>query len=279
MGFGRTAPGPREDAASKFKSLNDYLDQVREIVRQEIVDIMLLSASNVEKLAIQEGLFKQSKITPAGRANDTSDIWIVRGGTYVNEPSRPFSCATIDHIKYGKLTDDYSQPATGADLALYSMTFANEIERDHATLERFSAFRLECEKKQFRYFLEVFNPNLPKAVSPEEVGSFLNDHIIRALAGGPGRAASLPEDSLQRPRRARGTGQLRSTPDRRHSRRFRRHGDGCVSSPRRGEEIWRPRRTLRPQDQPRRKSAGHGRAATQSRRWRRRAERGCAALP
>ena len=185
MGFGRTAPGPRDDDAARgrFKSLEDYLDQVREIVRQGIVDIMLLSASNLEKLAIKEGLFRQSSVTPAARTNDTSDIWIARGGTYVNATSRPFRSATLEHIKYGKLTEDCAQPAIGADLGLYSMTFSNEVERDHATLESFRAFRLECEKKQFRYFLEVFNPNLDKAVAPEKVGEFLNDHIIRALAG------------------------------------------------------------------------------------------------
>jgi hypothetical protein len=63
------------------------------------------------------------------------------------------------------------------------MTFCNDLERDHATLERFRAFRLDCEKKRFRYFLELFNPNLGNAVAPREVGSFLNDHIIRGLAG------------------------------------------------------------------------------------------------
>ena len=68
-------------------------------------------------------------------------------------------------------------------MGLYSITFSNDLERDHATLESFRAFRLECEKKQFRYFLEVFNPNLADAVPAGEVGAFLNDHIIRALAG------------------------------------------------------------------------------------------------
>jgi hypothetical protein len=183
MGFGRTAPGPRDGAPEQFKSLEDYRDQIREVIRQEIVDIMLLSASNVEKLAIREGLFKQSKVTAAARANDTSDIWIARSGIYTKSPSLPFSTASIEHIKYGKLTDDCRQPASGADLGLYSMTFCNQCENDHATLERFRAFRHECEKKQFRYFLEVFNPNLSTAVPADEVGAFLNDHIIRALAG------------------------------------------------------------------------------------------------
>jgi len=34
-----------------------------------------------------------------------------------------------------------------------------------------------------RYFLEVFNPNAPVDVAPEDVGAFVNDSIIRTLAG------------------------------------------------------------------------------------------------
>ena len=41
------------------------------------------------------------------------------------------------------------------------MTFNNNLERDLATLERFHEFREEAERKGFRYFLEVFDPNMP----------------------------------------------------------------------------------------------------------------------
>ncbi len=46
------------------------------IVAQDVVDIMLLSASNLEKLA-GEGVFqKKPAVKPAIRANDTTDIWV-----------------------------------------------------------------------------------------------------------------------------------------------------------------------------------------------------------
>ena len=38
-------------------------------------------------------------------------------------------------------------------------------------------------KKQFRYFLEVFNPNVDPGIEAEKIGGFLNDCIIRCLAG------------------------------------------------------------------------------------------------
>ncbi|NLP09000.1 hypothetical protein GX408_01250 [bacterium] len=47
----------------------------------------------------------------------------------------------------------------------------------------FKSFRLEAEQKGFRYFLEVFNPNAGQAVPPEKLGQFINDHIVRDLAG------------------------------------------------------------------------------------------------
>ncbi len=191
MAFGIAAPGPAshkprngiESAESSWKSLQDIRNQIRAIIRQDIVDIVLLSASSLEQLAIKESLFENSLITPAARANDTTDIWIMRGGNYIEHPSRPFRTATIDHIKYGRLEKDHSKPATGADLGLYSITFNNDIAHDHRSLEEFHAFRLEAEKKHFRYFLEVFNPNIDLGFRSQEIGSFLNDHIVRCLAG------------------------------------------------------------------------------------------------
>mgnify|MGYP006299576325 CR=1 FL=1 len=191
MAFGITAPGPQRgscrhgynEAEGCYKTLPDYLQQIREVVRQGIVDIVLLSASNLERLAMEESLFVDSPITPAARANDTSDVWAVREGKYPKLPSRSFRTATIDHIKYGRLTDDHSRPFTGADLGLYSITFTNDLDWDYKALQDFAAFRQEAEKKRFRYFLEVFNPNVDPGFQSARTGAFLNDHIVRALAG------------------------------------------------------------------------------------------------
>ena len=187
MAFGIAAPGPVHNDTGKaegpWKTLQDYRNQIRAVIQQDIVDIVLLSASNLEQLAIRESLFENSVVTPPARANDSSDIWMVRGGNYSEHPSRPFRTATIDHIKYGRLEKDHLKPVTGAELGLYSITFNNDIAHDHRSLEEFHAFRLEAEKKHFRYFLEVFNPNIDPGFNSQQVGSFLNDHIVRCLAG------------------------------------------------------------------------------------------------
>ena len=44
---------------------------------------------------------------------------------------------------------------------------------------------VEAERKGFRYFLEVFDPNGPTGIPSEKLGEFINDNIIRALAGVP----------------------------------------------------------------------------------------------
>ena len=191
MAFGITAPGqkrplnPERVLKSEFhwKTLAEYRDQIRGVVRQGIVDIMLMSASNVEQLAMKERLFENSHITPAARANDATDIWVVRGAEYIKEPSRPFRSATLDHIKCGEVECDPDAPHTGADLGLYSVTFTNDMERDYETLSAFKAFREEAERKNFRYFLEVFDPNVDTGLPPEKLDGFINDHIIRSLAG------------------------------------------------------------------------------------------------
>ena len=191
MAFGITAPGPQTETSvhgfsrteGSFKKLKDYLQQIRAVVAQDIVDIVLLSASNLERLAMRERIFENSPITPAARANDTSDIWISRGSRYALEPSRPFRSAGIDHIKYGKITENHDAPVIGADLGLYSVTFTNDLDADYKSLTQFQDFRVEAEKKKFRYFLEVFNPNVPSSLPPSKVGAFVNDNIIRSLAG------------------------------------------------------------------------------------------------
>jgi hypothetical protein len=143
-----------------------------------------MSASVNERLSIQEGLFSNSHITPAVRANDATDVWAVRHGSYIREPAQPFRSATIDHIQCGKIEcarDGSEFP--GANLGLYSVTFVNDLARDKATLLEFKAFREEAERKGFRYFLEVFDPNVSSGIAPEKLGEFINDNILRNLAG------------------------------------------------------------------------------------------------
>jgi hypothetical protein len=172
MAFGLASPG-NDPVTGKLRSLSDLRDQMREITRQGLIDIMLMSASSSEILTVDERLFDNSPVTPAVRANDTTDIHLPAGGTYAREPSRPFRSATIDQI----------QRDAGANLGLYSITPNNRLEFDYPTLQAYKDFRVEAESKGFRHFLEIFDPNACGDHCPADVGRFINDLVARTLAG------------------------------------------------------------------------------------------------
>ncbi|MBN1909240.1 MAG: hypothetical protein JW818_05845 [Pirellulales bacterium] len=187
MAFGLSAPGksPEHHAhEARFRTLEEYRQLMREIVAQGMVDIMLMSASTNEVLTIEERIFDASHVTPAVRANDTTDIWLAAGtGRYGAQPSLPFRTATIDHIMCGKAECEPAERSRGADLGLYSVTFNNDAPADRHALEQYKQFRVEAETKGFRHFLEVFDPNCPGDHPPADLGRFVADNIVRTLAG------------------------------------------------------------------------------------------------
>jgi hypothetical protein len=204
MAYGVRAPGPRGYLSQHgarpaqfspevwtreefgHRNLPEFLDIIREVTRQGLVDIMLMSAYVSEQLTIKEGLFKDSPVTPACRANDTTEVWAVRHGCYTREPSQPFRSASIDHIQCGQVTCEGSaSELPGVNLGLYSVTFLNALSQDRQMLTEYKAFREEAERKQFRHFLEVFDPNVPSGIPAGKLGEFVNDNIIRTLAGVP----------------------------------------------------------------------------------------------
>lgn len=186
MAFGIGAPGrsPEMHAGEvRMRTLAEYRQQIREIVRQGIVDIMLMSASTNDALGVQERLFDDSPVTPAARANDASDIFLARGSSYAQEPSRPFRTATLDHIQCGHVECQPGERVRGANLGLYSITFNNRLDEDLWALDEYRKFRLEAEAKGFRHFLEIFDPNAPHDLAADQVPKFINDTIARTLAG------------------------------------------------------------------------------------------------
>jgi hypothetical protein len=205
MAFGVRAPGPRGYLANRgvrpaqfspevwsrgefgYRNLPEFLDIIREVTHQGLVDIMLMSAYVNEQLTIKEGLFKNSHVTPAARANDTTDVWAVRHGCYTREASQPFRSASIDHIQCGEVECERDGRGNfpGANLGLYSITYVNDLEQDREALLWYKQFREEAERKQFRHFLEVFDPNVDRGIPPERLGEFINDSILRTLAGVP----------------------------------------------------------------------------------------------
>ena len=185
MGPSLTACGPhrqRDGSWSRYVTRREFLDNVAAVVNQDIVDVMLLSPSNLEVL-VEDGVFAKSRVKPAIRANDTSDVWRVRGGAYHIQPSRPFRTANLARVMSGSAVPNPEAPITGTDLGLYSVTFNNDLDADIASLEAFAEFRADCAANGFKYFFEVFNPNVDSRMDPALVPFYVNDCILRCLAG------------------------------------------------------------------------------------------------
>ncbi len=170
MGSGVPATGPVDLAKpdGPFHTVQRFNDDVREVVGQGVVDIMLASVSTIEAV---QGALKKSKVTGSIRANEATDVWGIRGSSYKGRMSRPFRTANLTRIR------------KFVDLGLYSVTFNNDLDHDCASLEAYTAFRNEAVKNRFRHFLEVFNPNAPQGLAKEDIPAFVNDSILRCLSG------------------------------------------------------------------------------------------------
>jgi hypothetical protein len=172
MGSGVPGTGPVDLAKPEgpFHTIQHFNKAVHDVIEHGVIDILLASVSTIETITA-EGAFKKSPVTAAVRANEATDIWTIRGGNYKADMSRPIRTARPGLIR------------KFVDLGLYSVTFNNNLDRDHASLEAYSAFREDAHKHKFRHFLEVFNPNAPQGLSKEQVPAFVNDNILRCLAG------------------------------------------------------------------------------------------------
>lgn len=193
MAGGMAAPGRNPGMPEgTYRTLDQYRELIRQNIKQGLVDIMLMSASTSDLLARQERLFAESAVTPAVRANDTTDIWLAHGSVYPGQASRPFRTASLNHAMYGQSAKPMASTKPAVDLGLYSITFNNDLVLDLEAMERYAGFRLEAEEKGFRHFLEIFNPNQLRQPL-EDLPRYLNDMIARTLAGvvGKGRPVFL----------------------------------------------------------------------------------------
>lgn len=179
VGAGVTASGFDWSAKPKRRrTRQEFVAHIEEVVRHDVVDLMLVSQSNLELLD-ERRAFVGSAVKPAIRGNLETMCWAgVRHGRYAEAPSRPFRDT---HLR--RAIANY--PTTGTDLCLYSVCFTNDPDRDVRTLEEFAAFRAEAAACGMKYFYEIFNPNVDIGMTRAEIGEFVNDHILKSLASVP----------------------------------------------------------------------------------------------
>ncbi|MCY4453219.1 MAG: hypothetical protein OXC01_14810 [Immundisolibacterales bacterium] len=170
MGGGITAFGPKADDSGHCRSFPEHLDAMRHVTGTGLVDVMLMSASAAERLGA-EGVFADSPVTPAARLNDATDIWGPRHSGYRKSPAQDFRTPRLKSL------------ASVVDLGLYSITFSNDLASDVAFQNGFHRFLDDLSGSGIRYFLEVFNPQIDIGIAPERIPDFVNDCIVRCLAG------------------------------------------------------------------------------------------------
>jgi DhnA family fructose-bisphosphate aldolase class Ia len=175
MSVGLTAPAPYpgneigQSGPGIYRTRQEYIGDMKALIDQDVIDIMLTSAANGEVLSQEPGQLKE--ITLAVRGNDSTDIWNPRASNYTESKSRPYQSVNLTRVR------------EFCDLALYSFTFNNDTESDLQSLAAFKEFRMQATDLGMRYFLEVFNPNAPRNLKESDYGSFVNDSIYRTLAG------------------------------------------------------------------------------------------------
>lgn len=169
MGGGAGAMG-LDPKTAVAKPISIYRSAMKDMIASDLVDIMLMSLSSAEALAADDA-YSGYAVTPAVRLNDGTDIWGLRGANYRAHPARPFRTARLDRAR------------AICDLGLYAVTFYNDVDCDVATLNAYTEFRDQASEIGLRHFLEVFNPAFDVVKGDEGIGIYINDAIVRCLAG------------------------------------------------------------------------------------------------
>jgi len=169
----------------------EFLQLCRDLTADGAIDGCLLTPADAEQLAVEEGLFRSTPITPLVRLNAETSIWNPRHGQYQHQRAQPFTTVSFgaEWPETAYCTTSTNTTLSGGlechvRLGLYSITLNNDVEADRRTLLAYLEFaRSVAEHPQFEHFLEVFLPNvnLP-GMDNEKRGQYVADSIVRTLS-------------------------------------------------------------------------------------------------
>ena len=169
-----TRSGPAREgsgSAARLRTREEFLDSIEAILRQDVVDIMLTSVSNLERLA-KRNAFAGTDVKPAIRANDTTDIWRHRGATHHHR-----AVAAVPHR--------LARPCAAADRPRPLFDHLHQRHRRRHRLAR-GVPRLPRRRRA-----RMASPTSSKcsirtssaASTTRTMPQFVNDAIVRCLAG------------------------------------------------------------------------------------------------
>jgi len=113
----------------------EFLQLCRDLTADGAIDGCLLTPADAEQLAVEEGLFRTTPITPLVRLNAETSIWSPRHGQYQHQRAQPFTT-----VSFGAEWPETAYCTTAANstlsgglechvrLGLYSITLNNDVE-------------------------------------------------------------------------------------------------------------------------------------------------------
>ncbi|NCO42486.1 MAG: hypothetical protein COZ06_27265 [Armatimonadetes bacterium CG_4_10_14_3_um_filter_66_18] len=161
----------------------EFLQLCRDITAEGFIDGLLMTPRDAEVLAVQEGLFGQTDVTPMVRMNAETNIWNPRHGSYRANYSAPFQTIPVTDARYCRVASGVARDCK-IGMGLYSITLNNDVEKDQETLNAYLRFAREvADTPDLDHVLEVFLPNvrLP-GMDEQAMGEYAADSIVRTMA-------------------------------------------------------------------------------------------------
>ena len=184
VAYGVTGIGMEQSPRPHYRTRPEYLQLQRDILADGYIDGLLMSPSDAEILAMDDGIFDKSPVTPIVRLNAETWIWSPRHGKYNSQYSQPFR--TVLTTEAGRYCTEAMACARDCKikLGLYSITLNNDTEKDAKTLGEFLEFAWDVgNNPDFHYFLEVFLPNVNQpGMDVKAQGEYIADSIVRTMS-------------------------------------------------------------------------------------------------
>ena len=176
--------GQVQDPSPHYRTRPEFLDLQRTLVEDGNLDGLLMTPADAEVLALEEGLFVNTHITPIVRMNSETGIWNPRYGIYRSEHSMPFQTVFPEDTR--AYCEAIIAPALACEvrLGLYSITLNNDVQADQRMLDAYVQFAHWLgETEGIDHILEVFLPNVKiPGLDEEKRGMYIADSIVRTMS-------------------------------------------------------------------------------------------------
>ena len=89
----------RDGTSTRLRTRAEFLDSIEAVVKQDIVDIMLASASNLERLVQRKRLRRARASSPRSAPTTRPTSGSIAAPNHPKHPSRPFRSASLSRVR------------------------------------------------------------------------------------------------------------------------------------------------------------------------------------